>query len=227
MLEQVLGFSAGHFSKMGFMECIADNKSVSFDGKPLIVSRCGYTGEDGFEVSVVNADIEKFVHKLLSIKEGGAEIAQMVGLGARDSLRLEAGLCLYGHDLNETISPIEGTLAWTISKRRREQGGFLGHHIVKQHLEKGTERKRVGFIADGKLPPREGAELVTRDEKRTKVGVVTSGAPSPSLGINIGMAYTHKDFSKLKTELFAVVRGKDIPVTLSKMPFLLAKYYKP
>lgn len=102
------------------MECIANNSKYHFDGKPLIVSRCGYTGEDGFEVSVVNEDIEKFVNKLLAVKEDGSEVAQMVGLGARDSLRLEAGLCLYGHDLNETISPIEGTLAWTISKRRRE-----------------------------------------------------------------------------------------------------------
>jgi aminomethyltransferase len=150
----------------------------------------------------------------------------MVGLGARDSLRLEAGLCLYGHDLNETISPIEGTLAWTISKRRREQGGFLGYDVVKKQLESGVARKRVGFIAEGKLPPREGAELVTRCDKRTKVGVISSGAPSPSLGINIGMAYAHSDYSKLKTELFAVVRGKEIPVSLSKMPFTPAKYYK-
>ena len=103
----------------------------------------------------------------------------------------------------------------------------MGYDVVKKHLEDGVERKRVGFIAEGKLPPREGAELVTRDEKRTKVGVVTSGAPSPSLGFNIGMAYTDKAFSKLKTELFAVVRGKDIPIKLSKMPFLPAKYYKP
>ena len=151
----------------------------------------------------------------------------MVGLGARDSLRLEAGLCLYGHDLNETISPIEGTLAWTISKRRRTDGGFLGYDVVKKHLESGVDRKRVGFIAEGKLPPREGADLVTRDDKRTKVGVVTSGAPSPSLGFNIGMAYTDAAHSKLKTELFAVVRGKDIPVTISKMPFLPANYYRP
>lgn len=226
LIESVLGFSKGHFNSLGFMECIANEPKVSFDGKPIILSRCGYTGEDGFEVSVVNEDMEKFVHKLLSVKENGEDVAQMVGLGARDSLRLEAGLCLYGHDLNETISPIEGSLAWTISKRRREQGGFLGYDLVKKQLEAGVERKRVGFIAEGKLPPREGAELVTRDDKRTKVGVVTSGAPAPSLGINIGMAYTNADHSKLKTELFAVVRGKEIPVTLSKMPFTPAKYYK-
>lgn len=151
----------------------------------------------------------------------------MVGLGARDSLRLESGLCLYGHDLNETTSPIEGTLAWTISKRRREEGGFLGFDVVKKHLEKGgVSRKRVGFIGEGKLPAREFAELVTRDETRTKVGVVSSGAPAPSFGQNIGMAYINTSHSKLKTELFALVRGKEIPVTISKMPFVPQHYYK-
>ena len=150
----------------------------------------------------------------------------MIGLGARDSLRLEAGLCLYGHDLNETISPIEGALSWTISKRRKEQGGFLGFDVVKKQIDAGVSRKRVGFIAEGKLPAREGADLVTRDEKRTKVGIVTSGAPAPTFGKNIGLAYCDPTHSKLKTELFAIVRGKEIPVTLSKMPFVPNNYYR-
>lgn len=166
------------------------------------------------------------MHKLLEFKEGGQAIAEMVGLGARDSLRLESGLCLYGHDLNETISPIEGTLAWTISKRRKEQGGFLGYDVVKKQIDTGVSRKRVGFIGEGKLPAREGAELVTRDAARTKVGIVCSGAPGPSFGHNIGMAYCDPEHSKLKTELFAIVRGKDIPVTISKMPFVPTNYYK-
>jgi aminomethyltransferase len=114
---------------------------------PIIVSRCGYTGEDGFEVSVPNERIADFMETLLEqVNPASNEIyGMLVGLAARDSLRLEAGLCLYGHDLNESISPIEATLAWTISKRRREEGGFLGYEKVKDHLENGVTKKRVGF----------------------------------------------------------------------------------
>lgn len=121
----------------------------------------------------------------------------MIGLGARDSLRLEAGLCLYGHDINEYISPIEAALSWTISKRRKESGGYLGSDIVKSHIEKGVLKKRSGFIAEGKLPVREGAEIFN---KGTKIGVVTSGGPSPCLNMTaIGMAYVDAPFNKLNT----------------------------
>jgi aminomethyltransferase len=132
LVEQVLGLEAGRLDKMSFMECIAENPQVTFKGKPIILSRCGYTGEDGFEVSVINDDIEDFTKSLLEPKGSDGQIAQMIGLGARDSLRLEAGLCLYGHDINEQTTPIEGVLAWTISKRRREQGGFLGYETVSK-----------------------------------------------------------------------------------------------
>jgi aminomethyltransferase len=176
---------------------------------------------------VPNKVILEFMDKLLKIQnpETKVQIAEMIGLGARDSLRLEAGLCLYGHDINETISPIEAMLAWTISKRRKEEGGYLGSDIVKEHIEKGVSKKRCGFVAEGKLPVREGAEIFN---KGTKVGVVTSGGPAPCLNnTGIGMAYVESPFNKVKTELTAVVRGKEIPIKVHKMPFVPNRYYKP
>lgn len=163
---------------MPFMSASFDQK---FDGRNIIVSRCGYTGEDGFEVSVPNESVESFMEALLEFNgEEGKPIAECVGLGARDSLRLEAGLCLYGNDITEETSPVEGMLLWTISKRRREEGGFLGYDVVKKHIDEGVSRKRCGFIVDGKLPVRQGAELWTKDMS-TKVGTVTSGVPGPSI----------------------------------------------
>ena len=157
--------------------------------------------------------------------DDGSQIAECVGLGARDSLRLEAGLCLYGHDISESVSPIEAMLAWTISKRRREEGGFLGYHKVKQHLEEGVTKKRCGFAVQGKLPPREGAELWdSKLEKR--VGVVTSGVPGPTFGSPVGMAYCDVPYNKFKTELIAKVRNKEVPITIRKMPFVPANYFK-
>ena len=191
------------------------------------MSRCGYTGEDGFEISVPNGVIESFMEALLEQNgENGESIAECVGLGARDSLRLEAGLCLYGHDISEEVSPIEGMLLWTISKRRREEGGFLGYDVVKRHIDEGVDRKRCGFIVpEGKLPAREGAELWTKDGAQ-KVGVVTSGVPGPSIGKPVGMAYCDVPFNKFKTELIAKVRNKEIPVRVRKMPFVPANYHK-
>lgn len=152
-----------------------------FQAFPVVVTRCGYTGEDGFEVSVPNERVHAFVEKLLAEVNpaDGLEYGQMVGLAARDSLRLEAGLCLYGHDLSKDVSPIEASLLWTISKRRREEGGFLGFEKVKDHMENGVSRKRVGFKVQAKMPVREGAEVFTKGGD--KVGTVTSGGPAPSL----------------------------------------------
>ena len=162
LLERVLGLSANALQSMPFMTASLDHR---FDGANLIVSRCGYTGEDGFEVSVPNANAENFMEALLepTNDDDGKAIAECVGLGARDSLRLEAGLCLYGHDISEDVSPVEGMLLWTISKRRREEGGFLGYETVKRHIDEGVSRKRCGFVVEGKLPVREGAELWTKD----------------------------------------------------------------
>ena len=149
-------------------------------------------------------------------------------MGARDSLRLEAGLCLYGHELEEDISPIEAMLAWTISKRRKESFGFLGDKIVEQHMNDGVSRKRCGFIAD-KVPIREGTDLYVKEEDGSAglhVGHVTSGTKGPSVGKAIGMAYVNVPHNKFKTELVAKVRGKDVPITIRKMPFWPSNYYK-
>ena len=208
---------------MDFMESTRD---IKFNGNATIVSRCGYTGEDGFEISVQNSDIEAFMEALWAIKDPstGNQIPYPVGLGARDSLRLEAGLCLYGHELNENISPIEAMLAWTISKRRKEELGFLGADVVKKHMDDGVSRKRCGFIGD-KIPVREGTELFLPGTD-TKVGDVCSGTKGPSVGKAVGMAYVDVPHNKFKTELVAKVRGKDVPVTVRKMPFHPSNYYK-
>lgn len=164
------------------------------------------------------------MESLWKVKDGsGAQIAAPVGLGARDSLRLEAGLCLYGHELEEDISPIEAMLAWTISKRRKESLGFLGDQLVKKHMTEGVTRKRCGFVGGG-APVREGTELFLEDG--TKVGTVTSGTKGPTIGKAVGMAYVDVPHQKFKTELIAKVRGKDNKVVVSKMPFVPSNYYK-
>ena len=155
-----------------------------------------------------------------------AQIAVPVGLGARDSLRLEAGLCLYGHELEEDISPIEAMLAWTISTRRKESLGFLGDHLVKQHMTEGVSRKRCGFIGD-KIPIREGTELFLPEDKGgTKVGYVTSGTKCPTINKAIGMAYVGVPHNKFRTELVAKVRGKNNLITTRKMPFVPCNFYR-
>jgi aminomethyltransferase len=154
-MEEILDDSPS-LNNLGFMHATQD---LQFNHDNLIVSRCGYTGEDGFEISLPNRQAEAFMDALFSVKdENGNQLAKPAGLGARDTLRLEAGLCLYGHELKEDISPVKSMLTWTISKRRKEEFGFLGDAMVKQHMEEGIERKRCGFIGD-KVPIREGTEL--------------------------------------------------------------------
>jgi aminomethyltransferase len=217
ILDKIVGHS---LSDMDFMS----SKETMFDNDTIRVTRCGYTGEDGFEVSVPEKRILAFVEALQKEKDvSGEAVAKWVGLGARDTLRLEAGLCLYGHELNETISPIEAVLGWTISKRRKEHGGFLGFETVKKHIKEGVTKKRVGFIVDGP-PARENVEIQTKDGK--KVGVVSSGSPSPSLKLSIGQAYIEKDHSKLETELQVVLRNKTYPLTVKKLPLVPSNYYK-
>ena len=221
----LLGGDDSMFKQTEFMSAWIHNQA-KFEGENLICSRLGYTGEDGFEVAVPNKVVNAFIDKLMALKDPqtGTNLNEMVGLGARDSLRLEAGLCLYGHDLNESISPIEAALQWTISKRRQEQGGYLGSDHVKKHMLEGVVSKRCGFTAEGKLPVREGAEIFN---KGVLVGKVTSGGPSPCLQNKpIGMAYVNTPFNKLGTELTAIVRGKEIPIKIKKMPFTPHGYYK-
>jgi aminomethyltransferase len=197
--------------------------------KPVLISRGGYTGEDGFEISVSEDEAAAVTEALL--KSAGPEKLQLAGLGARDSLRLEAGMCLYGHDLDETITPVEAGLSWVISKSRRtpESATFQGAKKILAQLKPkskggaGVERRRVGLVVAG-APAREGAKI--EDAEGNEIGNVTSGCPSPTLGKNIAMGYVKDGMHKAGTEVQVVVRGKQRKATIEKMPFVAAKYYK-
>ena len=214
-----------NLTNLGFMESTRD---LHFETQDITVTRCGYTGEDGFEVSVCNRQAEAFMDKLFNVKGAdGQQVAYAAGLGARDSLRLEAGLCLYGHELREDIGPISAMLAWTISKRRKTEWGFIGADIVKKQMEEGVNSKRCGFVGD-KVPVREGATLFVNENGKPgkKVGEVCSGTVGPTIGKAVGMAYVDTPFNKQKTELLALVRDKHYKVTVQKMPFVPTNYYK-
>jgi aminomethyltransferase len=194
---------------------------------PLLVSRGGYTGEDGFEISIPPAEAVAVTETLL--QSATEENLQLAGLGARDSLRLEAGMCLYGHDLDDTTTPVEAALSWVIGKDRRTSGGFHGAEVILRQLTpkskggSGVERRRIGLIIDG-APAREGADIV--DEKGEKIGNITSGCPSPTLGKNIAMGYIKDGFHKSGTNVEVVVRGKKRKAQVTKMPFVPSKYWK-
>lgn len=191
---------------------------LEWQGQPVGVSRAGYTGEDGFEISLPEALLAPFADALLAMDE-----VKPVGLGARDSLRLEAGLPLYGHDLDEVTDPVEADLGFAISKRRREEGGFPGAERILDHYSKGVARKRVGLTVDGKMPVREGAPLFDGERE---VGVVTSGGFSPTLGTPIAMGYVATPFAQTGTALTAEVRGRRVPVLVAAMPFIPHKYVR-
>ncbi len=182
------------------------------------VSRSGYTGEDGFEISLPTDDAEAFATAMCAYDE-----VKPIGLGARDSLRLEAGLPLYGHDLSPAVDPVEAELGFAIHKRRRADGGFVGAARILGHLAQGAAVKRVGFTVEGKLPVREGAGLFVRD---AKVGTVTSGGFSPSLGYPVGMALIDAVYSASGTGLEADVRGRRVPVRIAAMPFVVHRYHR-
>lgn len=194
---------------------------------PVLVNRGGYTGEDGFEISIPPEAVIPVTEALL--QTATKERLQLAGLGARDSLRLEAGLCLYGHDLDDSTTPVEAGLSWTIGKSRKTAGGFHGDKVILSQLTpkskggSGVERRRVGLIVEG-APAREGAEIV--DEKGEKIGHITSGCPSPTLGKNIAMGYIKDGFHKSGTNVEVVVRGKKRKAQVTKMPFVPSKYWK-
>lgn len=197
--------------------------TATISGVECYLTRSGYTGEDGFEISVPAAEADAMARLLLSYDQ-----VEPIGLGARDSLRLEAGLCLYGHDISEDTSPVEATLLWSISKSRRPQGdkagGFIGAKKVFAHIENGVSRKRRGLLIQGRIPVREGAELVDADGQI--VGAVTSGGFSPTLQAPIALAYVNIRSADFGTELFALVRGKHISVTIAKTPFIPQRYFR-
>ncbi len=189
-------------------------------GIPCLVSRSGYTGEDGYEISVPEAEAVTLTRKLLAEPE-----VKPIGLGARDSLRLEAGLCLYGHDIDETTTPVEGALTWTISKRRREEGNFPGAKIILDQIANGVPRKRVGLWPEGKAPAREGTEIT--DASGRKIGVVTSGGYGPSVGGPIAMGYVETAHAKAGTDVELMVRGKGRPAKVVAMPFVEKRFHRP
>ncbi|WP_373486409.1 glycine cleavage system aminomethyltransferase GcvT [Blastomonas sp.] len=187
-----------------------------FEGTQLWISRSGYTGEDGFEISVDVDHAEALVDRLCA-----HESVKPIGLGARDSLRLEAGLPLYGHDMNDEVTPVEADLGFAISKRRRIEGGFAGADRVLGELNGGAARKRVGLMVEGRQPVREGAEIFAGD---IPVGIVTSGGFAPSLGVPVAMGLVASRHAANGTQLHADVRGKRIAVTVAAMPFVSHRY---
>ncbi len=193
--------------------------STLFDGISCHVSRSGYTGEDGFEISVRADKVERVARALLREPE-----VKLIGLGARDSLRLEAGLCLYGHDIDRTTSPVEAALTWSIQKRRRQEGGFPGADRIQRELADGTARRRVGIVPEGRQPAREGTEIT--DASGAKIGVVTSGGFGPSLGGPLAMGYVDTAHSALGTPVQLVVRGKALPAKIAAMPFVPHSYFR-
>lgn len=194
-------------------------------GIPCFVSRSGYTGEDGFEISVPAADAERLVTTLL------ADAAVLpVGLGARDSLRLEAGLCLYGHDIDTTTTPIEAALEWSIQKARRKggarEGRFPGATTILRQLEEGAPRRRVGLKAEGRAPVREGAPLFADASSTNKIGRVTSGGFGPSVNGPVAMGYVPTPLATPGTGLFTELRGSRLPMQTAKLPFVAPTYQR-
>jgi aminomethyltransferase len=192
-------------------------------GIPCFVTRSGYTGEDGFEISVPASRAVELARALLAI-----DGVQPIGLGARDSLRLEAGLCLYGHDLNEQITPVEAGLAWALPKSRRpggeRAGGYPGAERIAAQLADGVARRRVGLIGEGKAPVREGAVL--QDALGNRVGEVCSGGFGPSADGAIAMAYVDSAHAAIGTALDAIVRERPRPMKVVKLPFVPQRYYR-
>ena len=185
----------------------------------VFITRSGYTGEDGFEISILSRDAAGFAEKLLSDAR-----VKLIGLGARDSLRLEGGLCLYGHDMDEEATPAEANLSWTIGKRRRAEKNFAGAERILDQIEKTPLRLRVGLKPEGRAPVREGVELFSLDGK--KIGIVTSGGFGPSIAAPVAMGYVEAAFAASGTQVNAGVRGEMRPVTVSDMPFVAPKYKK-
>ena len=207
--ERVLSDFADGIEDMAFMS----SEIISIDGIECWVSRSGYTGEDGFEISVRDDEAVSLAQKLLANDDVLA-----CGLGARDSLRLEGGLCLYGNGIDETTSPIEAGLIWSITKRRRAEGGFSGAARIQSEIAKGASRKRVGIKPDGRAPARDGVEI--QDTSGNAIGTITSGGFGPSITAPIAMGYVPTDHAAIGTKLNLIVRGKALPATVVALPFV-------
>ncbi|OYX86239.1 MAG: hypothetical protein B7Y75_03345 [Azorhizobium sp. 35-67-5] len=211
---EVMARHAPGTADMDFMAVL----STTFDGIPIGISRSGYTGEDGYEISVADADAVALWEALLAEPE-----VKPIGLGARDSLRLEAGLCLYGHDIDTTTSPVEGALVWSIQKRRREEGGFPGAARIQRELKDGPARARVGLTFEGRAPAREGAEIAKDGQV---VGIITSGGFAPTLNAPIALGYVPPALAVPGTRLEVLVRGKALAATIVTPPFVPQRYVR-
>ena len=217
--HEVLAEIAPSTSEMTFMTA----KQLVINGIDCFITRSGYTGEDGFEISLLAKDAEELAKLLLSNVE-----VEWVGLGARDSLRLEAGLSLYGHELDNDHSPVESSLNWALSKVRRaggeREGNYLGDNIIMSHLNEGSESKVVGLQPEGRMPVRDGALI--EDEFGNEAGQVTSGGFGPSINRPIAIARIKKNYIENQSKLFALVRDKKIAVEIVKLPFIKQNYYR-
>ena len=217
--HEVLAEIAPSTSEMTFMTA----KQLVINGIDCFITRSGYTGEDGFEISLLAKDAEELAKLLLSNEE-----VEWVGLGARDSLRLEAGLSLYGHELDNDHSPVESSLNWALSKVRRtggeREGNYLGDNIIMSHLNEGSESKIVGLQPEGRMPVRDGALI--EDELGNEAGQVTSGGFGPSINRPIAIARIKKNYIENQSKLFALVRDKKIAVEIVKLPFIKQNYYR-
>jgi aminomethyltransferase len=202
-----------HASHLAFMQ----TAGVHIGTTEALISRSGYSGEDGFEISVPARDALTLWQSLLQSHD-----VRPCGLGARDSLRLEAGLCLYGHELDETTSPVEAGLAWSIQHRRRNEGGFPGAHRIQGELANGPARLRVGIVPEGRAIAREGAGILSREGE--KIGTVTSGGFSPTLKKPVAMGYVKASHAAPDTEISLLVRGQPIGARVARLPFVPHKY---
>ncbi len=183
------------------------------------VSRSGYTGEDGYEISVKHDDVEALVDEILA-----HDAVELIGLGARDSLRMEAGLCLYGHDIDTTVSPIEAGLIWSVQKHRRSGGDYLGAARIEADIANKKSKRLVGILPEGRAPAREHTEI--QDMDGNTIGEITSGGFGPSVGGPVAMGYVARSHAKAGTELNLIVRGKARPAKVVKMPFVPHNYYR-
>ena len=217
--ESVLARLGADIAGMRFM----DAGPRRLDGIDCFVSRSGYTGEDGFEISVPAEHTETLASTLLADHD-----VWPIGLGARDSLRLEAGLCLYGHDIDATTTPVEGALEWSIQKSRRRggarAGGFAGADTILSQLEKGASRRRIGLRPEGRAPVREGASLFADATSSRPIGTVTSGGFGPSLNAPVAMGYLPPSHAATGSTVLAEVRGQRLPMRVSAMPFVFNTY---
>ena len=215
MAAEVMAAHAPAAADMAFMGVA----QMEFDGIAVYVSRSGYTGEDGYEISVPAGAAEPLARALLA-----DERVAPIGLGARDSLRLEAGLCLYGHDLDETTSPVEGAITFVLQKRRKEEASFPGAARILSELADGPSRVRVGLTLAGRAPAREGAEIRAADG--SVIGVLTSGGFAPTLGAPIAMGYVDPAHAGVGTPVKLVVRGRELEANIADMPFVPQRYHR-